>query len=61
MSARDALVAEFGAEVELVKSRGGVFEVTDDDGLIFSKKALGRFPESGELEGLVQERSGAGG
>ena len=54
-------MAEFGAEVELVKSRGGVFEVTDDDGLIFSKKALGRFPESGELEGLVQERSGAGG
>lgn len=54
-------MAKFGAEVELLKSRGGVFEVTDEDGLIFSKKSLGRFPESGELEGLIQERGAAGG
>ena len=44
---------EFDAEVELVKSGGGVFEVTVDDRLVFSKKALGRFPESGELKGLA--------
>ncbi len=54
MSARDTLVAEFGAEVELVKSSGGVFEVTADDKLVFSKKALGRFPESGELRSLLE-------
>ncbi len=53
MSARDDLIMEFGAEVELVKSGGGVFEVTVDDRLVFSKKALGRFPEPGELKGLA--------
>ena len=53
MSARDDLITEFGADVELVKSGGGVFEVTVDDRLVFSKKALGRFPEPGELKGLA--------
>ena len=43
----------FGADVELVRSSGGVFEVTVDDRLVFSKKALGRFPEQGELKGLA--------
>ena len=43
----------FGADVELVRSSGGVFEVTVDDRLVFSKKALGRFPEQGELKGVV--------
>lgn len=55
MSARDSLVAEFGAEVELVKSSGGVFEVTADDELVFSKKSLGRFPEPGELRSLLEQ------
>ena len=53
MSARDDLIMDFGADVELVKSSGGVFEVTVDDRLVFSKKALGRFPEQGELKGLA--------
>ena len=44
---------EYGADVELFKSGGGVFEVTVDDRLVFSKKALGRFPEQGELKGLA--------
>ena len=47
-------MTDFGAEVELVKSSGGVFEVTADGRLLFSKKALGRFPEAGELRTLVQ-------
>ena len=55
MSARDDLITEFGADVELVKSGGGVFEVTVDDRLVFSKKALGRFPEQGELKGLAAD------
>ena len=53
MSARDDLIMDYGADVELVKSGGGVFEVTVDDRLVFSKKALGRFPETGELRGLA--------
>ena len=53
MSARDDLIMAFGAEVEFVKSSGGVFEVTVDDRIVFSKKALGRFPEPGELTSLA--------
>jgi selenoprotein W-related protein len=36
-------------EVELISSGGGVFEVTCDGKLIFSKKELGRFPENEEI------------
>ena len=50
---------DFGADVELVKSSGGVFEVTVDDRLVFSKKSLGRFPEPGELKGLAAARPAA--
>jgi selenoprotein W-related protein len=44
---------ERGAEVELVKGVGGVFEITVDGKLAFSKKQLGRFPEDAEIDGLV--------
>ncbi len=60
MGARDELTAEFGADVALVKSSGGVFEVTVDNRLVFSKKALGRFPEPGELRGLANGEIVAG-
>jgi selenoprotein W-related protein len=33
------------AEVELIRSSGGVFEVTIDGDLVYSKKATGTFPE----------------
>jgi selenoprotein W-related protein len=39
--------------VELVESSGGVFEVTVDDRLVFSKKRLGRHAEPGEILGLM--------
>ena len=48
----------FDADVELVKSGGGVFEVTVDDRLVFSKKALGRFPGPGELASLTAPGQG---
>ena len=35
--------------VTLVPSSGGVFEVTYNDALIYSKKAEGRFPEHAEI------------
>lgn len=41
-----------GAEVELVRSSGGVFEITVDGKLKFSKKALGRFPTDAEIDAL---------
>jgi selenoprotein W-related protein len=41
-----------GAEVELVKGTSGVFEITVDGKLAFSKKQLGRFPEDAEIDAL---------
>lgn len=42
-------------EIKLLPSGGGVFEVMLDDKLIFSKKELDRFPESGEISKLIKE------
>ena len=46
---------KLGAEIELIASAGGVYEVVVDGKNIFSKKALNRFPEDGEIVGLIQE------
>ncbi|MCG8462985.1 MAG: Rdx family protein [Holophagales bacterium] len=43
-------------ETELVKGSNGVFEVSLDGDLIFSKRSSGRFPDFGEVEGLVEGR-----
>ena len=40
-------------EVELVKGVAGVFEITVDGRLAFSKKQLGRFPEDSEIDALA--------
>ena len=45
----DAIKGQYNLNVELIKSGGGVFEVVKDGELIFSKKAVGRFPEHGEI------------
>jgi selT/selW/selH-like putative selenoprotein len=37
------------AEIALRRSGGGVFEITVDGRLAFSKKALGRFPTEQEV------------
>jgi selT/selW/selH-like putative selenoprotein len=39
----------YGAEVELVPGVGGVFEITVDGELKFSKKQTGRFPTDEEV------------
>jgi selenoprotein W-related protein len=46
------------ANVTLVSSSKGRFEVTMDGELIFSKAAKGRHAEPGEIAGLVRERIG---
>lgn len=48
----------FVASLELVPSSGGVFEVTLDDELVFSKRALGRHADPGEITALLRERLG---
>lgn len=45
------------AEIRLVPSSGGVFEVTVDGNLVFSKKALRRHPQPGEILKLIQRPS----
>jgi selenoprotein W-related protein len=42
-------------EVTLTESAGGVFEITVDGTLVFSKKAEGRFPEDDEAIDLVSK------
>ena len=42
-----------GAEIELVKSSGGVFEITLDGALVYSKKATGRFPSPEEVASIM--------
>ena len=44
------------ADISLISSGGGVFEISLNDDLIFSKKALNRFPEGGEIKKLIMER-----
>jgi selT/selW/selH-like putative selenoprotein len=39
----------YGAEVELVPGVGGVFEITVDGQLRYSKKQAGRFPTDEEV------------
>lgn len=45
------------AEIRLVESSGGVFEVTVDGDLVFSKKALRRHADPGEVVDLIRQRS----
>ncbi len=44
---------KYGAEVELVPGTGGVFEITVDGRLAFSKRAEGRFPTTEEVLALL--------
>jgi selenoprotein W-related protein len=43
------LQEKYGADVELVPGVGGVFEITVDGALKFSKKQMGRFPTDEEV------------
>jgi len=42
--------------VTLVESSGGVFEVTCDGALIYSKRQLGRHPKAGEVVASLRAR-----
>ena len=46
---------ELGIDCELVASGGGVFEVSVEGKLIFSKKTIGRFPDDGEVIKLLRK------
>ncbi len=42
-------------EISLISSGGGVFEIVLDGKLIFSKKAINRFPEKGEIVRIINK------
>ena len=43
-------------DISLISSGGGVFEVVLDEKLLFSKKALNRFPEKGEILNIINNQ-----
>lgn len=44
------------AELKIIPSSGGVFEVILNEELLFSKKELGRFPNENEVEEIVRNK-----
>jgi selenoprotein W-related protein len=46
---------KFGAEieVELIAGSGGIFDISADGRLVFSRKKQGRFPNPGEIVKLL--------
>lgn len=48
-----------GAKAELLRGDGGVFDVEVEGRVLFSKHALGRFPEPGEVLNLLREGGAA--
>ena len=55
LSLRESIERQFGIKAELVKGMGGVFEVSVNDNLLFSKKELGRFPNENEVENILDD------
>ena len=55
LSLRDSIKNKFGVEAKLIEGSGGVFEVTLNNSLIFSKKDLGRFPNENEVENILDD------
>ena len=54
LSLRESIERQFGIKAELIKGMGGVFEISVNDNLLFSKKELGRFPNENEIEDLIE-------
>jgi len=47
-----------GAELRLIESSGGAFEVEVDGRSVFSKLRLHRHPEPGEIKSLITDAIG---
>ena len=50
------LMREFGVESTLTPGHGGIFEVSVDGKVIFSKKLVGRFPKDGEVGRIINQK-----
>lgn len=45
----------FGAEVKLMPGGNGIFDVIVDEKRVFSKHNSGRFPDPGEVVGILKQ------
>ena len=50
----DELKKNLGADIELVAGSNGIFDVSADGKMIFSKSEQGRFPQPEEIVKLIQ-------
>ena len=50
-----AISDEFDIESELIKGKNGIFDVTLDGDLIFSKHKVDRFPENDEILEIIRK------
>jgi selenoprotein W-related protein len=48
------LKSHLGVDAELIASHNGVYEVSVEGKLVFSKRSLGRFPDDGEVLELIR-------
>jgi selenoprotein W-related protein len=51
----DELKKKFGADIELIAGSNGIFDITVDGNIIFSKFKQKRFPQADEVIRLIQE------
>lgn len=51
----DIFTNKYGSKIksELIPSSGGVFEITLDGKLVYSKQKTGRFPEKKDIEEIM--------
>ena len=49
------LKKQLGVDSTLIPGGGGVFDVSADGKVIFSKKSVGRFPDNEEIVGALQK------
>jgi selenoprotein W-related protein len=55
----DEILSEYEFQIAgwtIIPSRGGVFEVTIDGELVFSKKQLDRHAEPGEIKKIIEAK-----
>lgn len=52
----DELKKKFGADIELIAGSNGVFDVSLDNTMIYSKFEKGRFPQTDEILNLINKK-----
>ena len=53
-SLADELGEAFNVEATLIPGSNGIFDVVVDEELVFSKFEAGRFPDPGEIVGILK-------